>query len=132
MGTIKHLIDHQNSICAYVSKGGSISTKQCKVYNVITTKMCGHCSVTLCPIMKRGELKSCFADYHNLYYFGLANCDYGLRGDDKKKEKWIEPTTEQKDEWKKYIQYLLLYCNTTTTNNNNDNKQQDNNKPNGG
>ena len=70
--TIEHLLDHQNSICNYISKGGKNSTVNCKVCNLITTKMCDKCGAPLCPMMKQGKLKSCFGDYHHLHYFGLA------------------------------------------------------------
>ena len=54
---------------------------------------------------KKVENKTCFIDYHDLHCFGLAKCDYKVSGKDA--SKWSQPSEEERNANKEYIDSLL-------------------------
>ena len=81
------------SFCAHLNSKSQIkSGKNCAVCNNLTFTGCGICGVALHFPNGRSDVSdgNCVAHYHDCSYFGLAACDYKLRGLPKKD--WVKPS----------------------------------------
>ena len=107
--TIGHLNDHLNSMSIKKYPRGSHCYNNCQFCGTGTSNHCDKCGAFLCGFTKWGkgkvENKTCFIDYHDLHCFGLAKCDYKVSGKDV--SKWSQPSEEERNANKEYIDSLL-------------------------